>query len=153
MQNQPMSSYNSQTIFPEANEAWNLRLLYQDLSSTKGKPLTPTEKVHLRGILCGHSPTDIATQLKKQPNGVETDLAATIYRYVKELVGLENTKLNSWREITQLLESSGYKVPQSAKIRDIDPDASTVNITNINIEHNKLIFMIKVEIPTKPIKS
>ncbi|MFG3817268.1 MULTISPECIES: hypothetical protein [Limnothrix] len=149
MTDQSASIRHPSEIFVEAAEAWDLKLLYRDLSSTKGKPLTPTEKVHLRGILCGNSPGEIADQLQKQANGVETDLAATVYRYVKELVGLGNTKLSSWREVPQLLESAGYKIPQPAQLRDVDPNASTINITNINIEHNKLVFMIKLEIPTK----
>lgn len=144
-------------VFAEAYEEWDLRSLYKDLSDTKGKPLTPMEKTHLRGILSGHSPVEIAEKLQKQTKGVETDLAATIYRYVKELIGFNQTKLGSWREISDLLETAGYKSSLAIGLDELDPDASVVNITTTNIsnniENNKLICLIRlaisVEIPKK----
>ena len=46
--------------FSQAAQDWDLETLYADLASAKGKRLTPTEKLHLRGLLCGHSPVEIA---------------------------------------------------------------------------------------------
>ena len=43
-------------IFSEAALYWDLETLYKDLASAKGKHLTPTEKLHLRGLLCEYSP-------------------------------------------------------------------------------------------------
>jgi hypothetical protein len=148
---------NKHEIFSEAHENWNLKLLYRDLATTKGKPLTPMEKTHLRGVLLEYSPTEIAEKLQKQASGVETDLAATIYRYVKELVGLSNSKLGSWREVASLLETAGYKTLSPLDLDELNPDASVVNITTTNIsnniENNKLICLIRlaisVEIPKK----
>ena len=136
--------------FADAAQEWDLETLYEDLASAKGKHLTPVEKIHLRGLLCGHSPAEIAEKLSKQANGVETDLSATIYRYVKELTGTGDDKLESWRRVDELLENSGYKVSSIAQLRDIVPEGSVVNITNINIEKNTLVFMIRLEVPTKP---
>ena len=136
--------------FADAAQEWDLETLYEDLASAKGKHLTPVEKIHLRGLLCGHSPAEIAEKLSKQANGVETDLSATIYRYVKELTGTGDDKLESWRRVAELLENSGYKVSSIAQLRDIVPEGSVVNITNINIEKNTLVFMIRLEVPTKP---
>lgn len=44
---------------------WDLEALYTDLASAKGKRLTPMEKLHLRGLLCGYSPAEIAEKLRK----------------------------------------------------------------------------------------
>jgi hypothetical protein len=98
----------------------------------------------LRGLLCGHSPAEIAETLNKQTNGVETDLSATIYRYVKELTGTGDEKLESWRKVAEFLENAGYKVSSSAQLRDVVPEGSVVNITNINIEKNTLVLQQKV---------
>lgn len=56
--------------FAQAAQEWDLETLYADLASAKGKRLTPTEKLHLRGLLCGHSPAEIANKLGKIPKGV-----------------------------------------------------------------------------------
>ncbi len=72
--------------FAQAANHWDLETLYADLASAKGKRLTPTEKLHLRGLLCGCSPAEIAQRLGKNAKGVETDLCATLYRYVKSMV-------------------------------------------------------------------
>ncbi len=53
--------------FPEAAHHWDLDTLYKDLASAKGKHLTPMEKLHLRGLLFGHSPGEIAEKLHKSP--------------------------------------------------------------------------------------
>ncbi len=47
----PIDSY-----FKEAEKKWNLKTLYTDLASAKGKRLTPMEKLHLRGLLCELTP-------------------------------------------------------------------------------------------------
>lgn len=138
-------------FFSEASETWDLETLYSDLASAKGKHLTPTEKLHLRGPLCGYSPAEIAEKLKKQASGVETDLSATIYRYVKELAGVSHEKLESYRKVSVLLEKAGYKSPQKTEIRDMVLGASTVNISDIRIEKSDrtVVFMIRLEVPTK----
>jgi len=138
-------------LFTEAAEEWDLETLYSDLSSAKGKHLTPTEKLHLRGLLCGYSPTEIAEKLHKQVSGVETDLSATIYRYVKELAGVSNEKLESYRKVGELLENAGYRAVQQPEIRGVVLGASSVNISDIKIERSRhtVVFMIKLEIPTE----
>ena len=139
--------------FAEAGEEWDLETLYDDLASAKGKHLTPTEKLHLRGLLCGHSPAEIAEKLNKQPGGVETDLSATIYRYVKELAGIGGDKMEGWRKVKELLEAAGYKVPTRPEIRGMVLGASTINISDVKIENEKsdhtVVFMLRLEIPTE----
>ncbi len=143
--------------FAEAGEEWDLETLYDDLASAKGKHLTPTEKLHLRGLLCGHSPAEIAEKLNKQAGGVETDLSATIYRYVKALAGIDGEKIEGWRKVKELLEVAGYKVPTQPEIRGMVLGASTINISDIKIEKsdylNSLVtvFTLRLEIPTEKI--
>jgi len=60
-----MASSNDR--FREAARDWDLETLYTDLASAKGKRLTPTEKQHLRGLLCGYSPAEISETLRKNP--------------------------------------------------------------------------------------
>ncbi|MEG4628026.1 helix-turn-helix domain-containing protein [Microcoleus sp. w1-18aA5] len=124
-----MASTNDR--FVEAESRWDLKTLYSDLAAVKGKPLTPVEKLHLQGLLCGYSPAEIAEKLKKNPKGVETDLCASIYKYVKAFVGKGIEKIENWRNIAEWLEDAGYKTQSSAKFptKDLLPEKSVVNIT------------------------
>lgn len=135
--------------FLQAANYWDLETLYGDLASAKGKRLTPVEKRHLRGLLCGFSPAEIAEKLGKNGKGVETDLCATIYRYVKSLLDKCDEKIENWRNIGEWLDDAGYK-NQSVKVavENLLPEKSIVNITNINIEQNQLVIVINLRIPT-----
>ncbi|NJQ96624.1 MAG: helix-turn-helix domain-containing protein [Hydrococcus sp. CSU_1_8] len=138
--------------FTKAANQWDLETLYADLASAKGKRLTPTEKRHLRGLLCGYSPSEIAEKLQKTPKGVETDLCATLYKYVKSLVGKGSAKIENWRNIAEWLEDAGYKTKPPAKlpVKDLLPENCVVNVTNINIDNNQIVFFINLRIPTSP---
>ncbi|MGF2039672.1 MAG: helix-turn-helix domain-containing protein [Nostoc sp. CmiVER01] len=133
----------------QAANNWDLETLYSDLSSMKGKGLTPVEKRHLRGLLCGCSPSEIAEKLGKNGKGVETDLCATIYRYVKSLLDKSDEKLENWRNISEWLDDAGYK-NQSITVPglNLSPDKAVVNVININIENNQIVFLISMKIPT-----
>ncbi|BDA75423.1 hypothetical protein CAL7716_095890 [Calothrix sp. PCC 7716] len=135
--------------FLQAANYWDLETLYGDLASAKGKRLTPVEKRHLRGLLCGFSPAEIAEKLGKNGKGVETDLCATIYRYVKSLLDKCDEKIENWRNIGEWLDDAGYK-NQSVKVPglDLSPDKTVVNVTNINIDKNHIVFFISMKIPT-----
>lgn len=137
--------------FSQAANHWDLETLYTDLASAKGKRLTPVEKLHLRGLLCGYSPAEIAEKLSKNGKGVETDLCATVYKYVKGLVDKGNGKIENWRNISEWLEEAGYKSLSSAKVQGLEllPEKSIMNITNINIEQNQLVIAFNLRIPAK----
>ena len=143
-----MASANEQ--FTQAVNHWDLETLYADLASAKGKRLTPVEKLHLRGLLCGYSPAEIAERLGKDVKGVETDLCATIYRYVKSLLDKCHEKIGNWRNITEWLEDAGYKSQPNAQVpvNSLLPGNSVVNITNITIDNNQIVFLINLRIPT-----
>jgi hypothetical protein len=138
--------------FPQAANHWDLDTLYADLATAKGKPLTPTEKLHLRGLLCGCSPSKIAQTLGKNCKGVETDLCATLYRYVKSLVGKGSEKIYSWRNITSWLEEAGYTSPPAPKSASAKPFNEKFNITNINCENNQITIEVFLQI-TIPVPS
>lgn len=136
--------------FNQAANHWDLETLYTDLASAKGKRLTPMEKLHLRGLLCCFSPTEIAEKLQKTPKGVETDLCATLYKYVKSLVSKSTDKIENWRNIAEWLDDAGYKTQSSAKLpaTNLLPEKSIVNISNISIEKNQIVIVVKIQIPT-----
>ena len=136
--------------FSQAAHQWDLETLYTDLASAKGKRLTPVEKLHLRGLLCGYSPGEMAEKLGKDAKGVESDLCASVYKYVKGLIGKCNEKIGNWRNIAEWLEEAGYKTKSSAKlpVKDLLPENSVVNISNITIEKNQIIIVFKLQIPT-----
>ena len=141
-----MASTNDR--FVEAESRWDLKTLYADLAAVKGKPLTPIEKLHLRGLLCGNSPAEIAEKLQKNPKGVETDLCATIYKYVKGFVGKGIEKIENWRNIAEWLEDAGYKTKPPAKfsVQDSLSNNSKVNVTNITFENNQITIDVFLQI-------
>lgn len=100
--------------FLEAASSWHLDKLYIDLSSTKGKNLTSTEKKFLRAILSGYSPSEIAEKAYKtqNSNSIRVTLSNGLYRYIQELLiirGIEDYQIKSWSRIPQKLEKLGYK--------------------------------------------
>jgi len=96
-------------IASEAENAWDLERLYTDLAKTKGRTLSPTEKLYLRGLLSGYSPAEIAKKCHKSAGGVKVYLSTTVYQYVKFLTNKENEKLENWTNIRKWLEEIGYK--------------------------------------------
>lgn len=135
--------------FSQAALQWDLDTLYSDLRHTIGKPLTPTEKLHLRGLLCGYSPTEIAEILDKDPKGVQTDLCASIYKYVKSLVGKTDKKIGNWRNISEWLEDAGYR---SKPPPQDDGSRNKVNLTNIAFHDNQITIDVFLQV-TVPLPS
>jgi hypothetical protein len=136
--------------FTQAENNWNLEILYTDLASAKGKNLTPVEKRHLRGLLCGYSPVEIAQALHKSSRGLEADLCNTLYQYVKTLVNRLDEKVENWRNICEWLEDAGYKCQQAATQSQLSnpiPVDATVHISNINIENQTIEIGILLQLP------
>lgn len=138
--------------FSQAANYWDLETLYADLASAKGKRLTPVEKLHLRGLLSGYSPAEIAEKLAKNVKGVETDLCATLYRYVKSLVDKCSEKIENWRNITEWLEDAGYRTQPVAKIPVSNCFPEKFNVTNISFENNQITIDVFLQI-TLPLPS
>jgi len=71
--------------FAEAYSVWHLDLLHKDLAEAKGRPLTLTEKTHLRGLLLGLSPQQVADVLHCSADGLRVTLSRTLYAYTRIL--------------------------------------------------------------------
>lgn len=107
--------------FARASNDWDIQKLYSDLANAKQefaphtrRGLTPMEKRHLCGLLCGYSPAEIAVFLSKQIKGVEVDLSKTLYRYVELLTNRPRNALTNWRDAIDWLEIAGYKKPKTS---------------------------------------
>jgi hypothetical protein len=140
--------------FTQSFNEWDLESLYTDLASAKGRRLTPIEKLHLRGLLSGHSPSEIAEKLSKSVKGVEVDLCSTLYQYVKSLVGKSNGKVDNWRSITEWLEGAGYKKQSTVEVQSDDHFSVKILVkkANIILEKNQIMVDINLRIiaPTSP---
>ncbi|MEN8220405.1 MAG: helix-turn-helix domain-containing protein [Pseudomonadota bacterium] len=136
--------------FTQAENNWDLENLYTDLASAKGKNLTLVEKRHLRGLLCGYSPVEIAQVLHKTSRGLEVDLSNTLYQYVKTIVDRLDEKVENWRNICQWLEDAGYKYQPAAtqsQLSNSVPVDAKVHISNINFEGDKIEIGILLQLP------
>lgn len=107
--------------FAQAADEWDLEKLYKDLSAAKRlvaphkrRGLTDVEKLHLCGLLCEHSPTEIAQKLHKNAKGVEVELSKTLYRYTEQLTGRLLNTLQNWRDVIDWLEAAKYRIPTSS---------------------------------------
>jgi hypothetical protein len=132
--------------FLQAALQWDLPRLYQDLAKVKRKGLTSIERVHLRGLLCGYGPAEIAEKLNRDPEGLKVDLSNRIYTYIKRLIGKEDEKMENWRNICEWLEEAGYKQQSSSPAEDdIDtiPGEATLRIKNLT--RDKFIFEVKAQ--------
>jgi hypothetical protein len=102
-------------IYSEASQQWDLPRLYADLTAVKrvcsGKQniaLTQLEKDCLRGLLCGHSPTEIAMKLNRDVTGLRVSLSREgLYDYLEVLT---EQRPRNWQQIAFILERAGYRL-------------------------------------------
>lgn len=105
------SSTPSSEEFAEAAHRWKLDQLYVDLSTAKGKGLTKVEKQYLRGLLCYHSPTEIADKLHVANDTVRNYLSKGLYRYLEDVLSRQMgtaVRVKDWSRVPQLLDQAGY---------------------------------------------
>lgn len=102
--------------FEEAALNWDLERLYQDLGKAKKtfaphkrRGLRETEKTHLRGLLCGYSPDEIAQKIQITKTSLSPTLSNTIYRYVETLMERPLNSLTNWRDVVEWLEEEYQK--------------------------------------------
>ncbi len=143
-------------LFAEAANNWDLEKLYQDLAEAKRKMaprsrrgLTETEKLYLRGLLCGYSPAEIARQLHPSIKGVEVYVSKTLYQYLKNLSDVPKEKVGNWRNIHDLLEKAGYKNSSSvaSKLSSSLPIDALVKIVNMDFDNqNTLTIDINIRL-------
>jgi hypothetical protein len=141
-------------IFAEAAYNWDLEKLYKVLGDVKRqvaprsrKGLTDTEKLYLRGLLCGYSPAEMALKLTQSPKGVEVYMSKTLYQYLKNLVDLpSNEPVGSWRNVQTWLEEAGYKTRSFAENRFKNPLSVDQLVRIVNISFNQHIGAIDINI-------
>ncbi|WP_414586521.1 NB-ARC domain-containing protein [Scytonema sp. PCC 10023] len=133
--------------FTEAKNNWELEKLYVDLSSTKGKGLTPVEKKFLRGLLCGFSPAEIANLVyqSRSSSTVRVYLSNGLYKYIEEMLSNQagySIKVKNWSRVTHLLEKAGYK----KVLLQIEPTSNQINqIKTNNIKETDFTAMKSVQ--------
>jgi len=134
--------------FTQAENDWDLERLYNDLTAVKGKNLSRIEKLHLRGLLCGHSPTEIAQILHRDVRGLEVNLCNKLYKYVKTIVNREQERVENWRIIYQWLEEAGYKAQKTnqSESNNSIPVDTKVHIEKISVENNKIEICMNTQI-------
>lgn len=146
--------------FIDAEKEWDLSRLYQDLSIANEKELTSLEKLQLRGLLCGHSPAEIAAQIHKDRKGIEVDLSNRLYPCIKNLISKQTgnrvDRVKNWRNINQWLAKAGYKIPsletstlalnESLKDQVVKIVSSALKIQNVicNANCQKIVFDINI---------
>jgi len=99
--------------FQKAEMFWDVERLLDDLAKVNnGKALTPTEQLTLRGLLCGHTPKDLAEIRSKDKKGQQANVSKGLHRYVKDLMKEQGFKvperMNS-TEMLDVLKKAGYK--------------------------------------------
>ncbi|MGB3510654.1 MAG: DNA-binding response regulator [Microcoleaceae cyanobacterium] len=147
--------------FAEAGKNWDLERLYQALAKVKRRisprsrnGLTDTEKLYLRGILCGYSPAEIARQFHRKPKGGEVYVSKTLYQYLKQLVDTSSEQVGNWRNIHTWLEDAGYKTLSSVESKlnhNCLPTEALVKIVNMGFENSNTLNIdinIKLSFPS-----
>lgn len=140
--------------FIEAEEFWFLDKLYEDLAVHKMRALSRTEKLHLRGLLSGFSPNQIALKINRDVEGIQTALSKTIYTYTKLLVGKSvEEKIDNWRCIPQWLEEKSYRKPLQHQayhlpIDNLDAIVKLVSGKKVSIHDNAFAVEINISFQT-----
>ena len=134
-----MAQNSPEEQFILAANDWDLERLYKDLADAKLKvaphkrEFTEVEKLHLRGLLCACSPSDIAKKLHKEEGGLRAELSSTVYLYVKQLTqGKVDIKLKNWRCILAWLEQAGYKTRSSNSVENKPETTPSVSESGID---------------------
>ncbi|HHP7244769.1 MAG TPA: NB-ARC domain-containing protein [Elainellaceae cyanobacterium] len=111
--------------FAAAAQSWNLDQLYVDLADAKGKRLTKVEKQYLRGLLCHHSPNEIAEHLHVASDTVRNYLSKGLYRYIEEVLIRQehaDARVKDWSRVPHLLEQVGYRRGAVPSVAPIDAE-------------------------------
>ncbi|OIP73538.1 MAG: hypothetical protein AUK48_09910 [Oscillatoriales cyanobacterium CG2_30_44_21] len=153
---------DEEKIFAEAQYYWDLDKIYerfakvkQEVAPNSRKGLNPTEKLYLRSLLCGHTPTEIAKNLVKSPKGVEVYLCKTLYKYFKKITNMADSpeqNTGSRHSIPHWSETEGYRLrsfsqSQTATEQELE---QFVKLTIMNFNQNSGTIDIKVSVELPP---
>lgn len=110
----PSPSCPPSTAYVDVAQQWDLDRLYSDLTLVKQKKLSETEKICLRGLLCGTNPAEIAATLPCSLNGLRVELSKGLYRYIEQL---SQEPVKNWAKVATTLERAGYRrQPQAVAV-------------------------------------
>ncbi|MGJ3246554.1 MAG: NB-ARC domain-containing protein [Elainellaceae cyanobacterium] len=118
--------------FAAAAQSWNLDQLYVDLADAKGKRLTKVEKQYLRGLLCHHSPNEIAEHLHVASDTVRNYLSKGLYRYIEEMLIRQehaDARVKDWSRVPHLLEQVGYRRDAVPSVVPVDSEEGRSPLT------------------------
>ena len=124
----------AETPFTGVEQLWDLPRLYADLSTIKQRDLTSTEQICLQGLLWGAAPSRIAEVLHRQPQGLRVDLSRGLYRYITSLT---QQYVKHWRDVSVLLERSGYRFGQTLdeeRSYPLEPNKKLNNEPDISLD-------------------
>jgi len=100
--------------FDEAKKLWDLEKLYKAMGDEDGKPLSHVQKRKLRALLEARNTKESASLLGISANALQQDFG-DFYRCI-EKVTLQPEKTVTGRNITKVLDESGFKI-QSSNIK------------------------------------
>jgi multidrug efflux pump subunit AcrA (membrane-fusion protein) len=101
-------------LFCEVELSWNLAKLYADLDRIKQKQsnqqsLMSLEKACLRGLLCGCTPEQIASQFDLQVYELILSITGKLYLYLQTMLGKSREESKNYQDLPKWLEAAGYK--------------------------------------------
>ncbi|WP_392531871.1 hypothetical protein [Nostoc sp. C117] len=98
----------------------------------------------MRGLLCGYSPSEIATAINREVRGLRVDLSRGLYRYIEVLTKRPSNTLKDWREVTDWLAKANYKT--SVSHLSLPNNDSLIKIVDISLEGsiNSCVIDLKV---------
>lgn len=103
------------SLFPEAEQNWQLEKLYADLEQLNHKSLKPIEKACLRGLLCRYRPGQLSFKCNWTSGALRVELNKGLYRYIEELTGHAANTLR-WELVGDWL--AAYKKEDSSTQQD-----------------------------------
>ncbi|KAI9130038.1 WD40 repeat-containing protein [Acaryochloris sp. CCMEE 5410] len=108
-----MSTVELSLVWEDADNYWDLPVLYKDLGKFNRGRLTKLHKALLRGALCGVSLSEVANKLDRKINGLRADLSAGLYSFVSQLLCEKEIQYDAkvcWQQIPRLLGFAGYRL-------------------------------------------
>lgn len=107
-----VATQNQSEEFSEVDREWDILRLSTHLEAAKGRKLSPTLRKYLRGLLCGHSPAQIAEKLHLQGITVRKRLSHELYPDIEVMLECQTgnfVKVKDWHQVRDLLERAGYR--------------------------------------------
>jgi len=152
---------DEEKIFLEAQYYWDLEKIYdrfsqvkQEIAPNSRKGLNATERLYLRGLLCGYTPTEIARNLVKSPKGVEVYLCKTLYKYFKKITNVSDSSEQNTghrHSIPHWSETEGYRLrsfSQSPSTAEKDLEhLIKLNVMSYSQNSGTIDIKISIELP------